>query len=238
MEFSVVTATYKASSSIKKCLDSVQVNICMETEQLVMDNLSGDGTDQIVRQYDHTVFSSEADQGIYDAMNKGVDRSSGKIISFLNADDHYLPGTLEKVFRAFEAHPECSVVYGNILVNGKEYRPPSGIASFGGARIFHPAAFFRKELFEKYGKYDDSFRICADLDFFLRIRRAGEKFYFLDEALTVFALDGVSTRRRDQTAKEVRQILIRHGYSSVFAYGYHFMMKLRAFAAKILKRRS
>ena len=238
MRFSVITATYKARHCLKTCLDSVKDNILSseETEQIVVDNLSEDGSDLLVREYAHAKFFAERDSGIYDAMNKGIRLSSGQIVSFLNADDSYLPGTLAKVRTAFEEHPECSVVYGNILVNGKEFRPPAGLASFDGARIFHPAAFFKRELFEKYGVYEDSFAICADLDFFLRIRKGGEKFYFLNEPLSVFALDGVSTRRRHQTAKEVRQILISHGFGSVFAWGYYLSMELRAFASKILKR--
>ena len=236
VEFTVITATYKARECLKKCLDSVQENLLPETEQIVVDNLSGDGTDLLVKEYPHVKFISEADSGIYDAMNKGIKYSSGKIISFLNADDSYLPGTLAKVKKAFEEHPECSVVYGNIMVNGKIFRPPTGAASFHGARIFHPAAFFRRELFERYGGYDTSFGICADLDFFLRIKKAQEPFYYLDEPLAVFALDGVSTRRRKQTAQEVRSILIRHGFGRIFAYGYYCFMRVRFFLAKMLKR--
>ena len=236
MEFSVITAAYKARECLKKCLDSVQENLLPETEQIVVDNLSGDGTDLLVKEYPHVKFISEADSGIYDAMNKGIKHSSGKIISFLNADDSYLPGTLAKVKKVFAEHPECSVVYGNIMVNGKIFRPPTGAASFHGARIFHPAAFFKKKVFEKYGIYDTAYRICADLDFFLRLRENREAFYYLDEPLAVFALDGVSTRRRKQTAQEVRSILIRHGFGRIFAYGYYCFMRVRSFLAKMLKR--
>ena len=151
MDFTIVTAAYKARECLGKCLDSVQETLLPGTEQIVVDNLSMDGTDLLVKEYSHVKFISEADSGIYDAMNKGVRLSSGKIISFLNADDSYLPGTLAKVKKAFEEHPECSVVYGNIMVNGRMFRPPTGAASFHGARIFHPAAFFRRELLNGMG---------------------------------------------------------------------------------------
>ena len=123
MDFTIVTAAYKARECLGKCLDSVQETLLPGTEQIVVDNLSMDGTDLLVKEYSHVKFISEADSGIYDAMNKGIKHSSGKIISFLNADDSYLPGTLAKVKKAFEEHPECSVVYGNIMAECSVRQP-------------------------------------------------------------------------------------------------------------------
>ena len=177
---------------------------------------------------------SEKDNGIYEAMNKGIRNAGNELIACLNADDAYLPGTLNAVMERFDSVPESDIVYGNILVNGREVKPPKGIASFGGARIFHPAAFIRRSLFERIGYFDESCRICADLDFFLRAKETGAVFTYLDRPLTDFALGGLSTVRRKQTAAELRHILIRHGYPRLFAYAYYCAMRLRSAISRII----
>ena len=227
-DFSIVTATFNAGGSIRRCLQSVRENRLAETEHLVIDNQSSDDTLEKVRAFGNVRVISEKDNGIYEAMNKGIRSAGNELTACLNADDAYLPGTLEAVKERFESVPESDIVYGNILVNGREVKPPGGIASFGGARIFHPAAFIRRSLFERIGYFDESFRICADLDFFLRAKESGAVFTYLDRPLTDFALGGLSTVRRKQTAAELRHILIRHGYPHRVADSYSCAMRLRA----------
>ncbi len=233
-DFSIVTATFNAGGSIRRCLQSVRENRLAETEHLVIDNQSSDDTLEKVRAFGNVRVISEKDNGIYEAMNKGIRSAGNELTACLNADDAYLPGTLEAVKERFESVPESDIVYGNILVNGREVKPPGGIASFGGARIFHPAAFIRRSLFERIGYFDESFRICADLDFFLRAKESGAVFTYLDRPLTDFALGGLSTVRRKQTAAELRHILIRHGYPRLFAGSYYCAMRLRAKISKFL----
>ena len=231
-DFSIVTATFNAGGSIRRCLQSVRENRLAETEHLVIDKQSSDDTLEKVRAFGNVRVISEKDNGIYEAMNKGIRSAGNELTACLNADDAYLPGTLEAVKERFESVPESDIVYGNILVNGREVKPPGGIASFGGARIFHPAAFIRRSLFERIGYFDESFRICADLDFFLRAKESGAVFTYLDRPLTDFALGGLSTVRRKQTAAELRHILIRHGYPRLFAGSYYCAMRLRAKISK------
>lgn len=231
-DFSIVTATFNAGGSIRRCLQSVRENRLAETEHLVIDNQSSDDTLEKVRAFGNVRVISEKDNGIYEAMNKGIRSAGNELTACLNADDAYLPGTLEAVKERFESVPESDIVYGNILVNGREVKPPGGIASFGGARIFHPAAFIRRSLFERIGYFDESFRICADLDFFLRAKESGAVFTYLDRPLTNFALGGLSTVRRKQTAAELSHILIRHGYPRLFAGSYYCAMRLRAKISK------
>lgn len=227
IDFSVITATYNMEQTVAACLASVQKNKLDHTEHIVVDGLSSDRTIDIVRQYPDVDYISEKDRGVYDAMNKGIRRSHNEILSFLNADDYYLDGVLEIVRKTFETHPESDIVHGNILVNGRICKPAKWIASFGGTRIFHPAAFIRRSLFEKLGMYDEKYRICADLDFFFRAKEAGAVFTHIDQPLTVFALDGLSTTERSQTASEVRDVLMSHGYSALFSHSYCAAMKLR-----------
>lgn len=236
VRISVITATYQPGAQLAECIHSVRENHAFEHR--IADNCS---TDRATREIlldaaaDATVVS-EPDRGIYDAMNKGLRAASGDVLACLNADDSYLPGSLDLVRRAFEAHPEAGIVHGSIVVRGKIHDPAQGVASFGGARIFHPACFVRREVFEKIGYFDLRYPICADLDFFLRAKEAGVVFYRVAAPRTVFAPGGVSTTRRKEAAREVRAILIAHGRGRIFAWGFYALARLRALAARILKK--
>ena len=233
MKISVITAAWNAETTIGRCVKSAAAPCA---EHLLMDNCSSDRTVETARSIDPAIrVFSAPDKGIYDAMNRGAAQAQGEILAWLNADDCYLPGTLEKVCACFTAHPETELLHGNIRVNGRTVRPPAGLASFGGFRVFHPAVFVRREVFEKYGPFDLSYPICADLAFFLKAGRNGVKFTYLDETLTDFALGGVSTARRKATAQEVRRILQANGYGRVFSAFWYAAMRARALAAAVLK---
>lgn len=234
MKIAVITAVWNAEKTVARCVESARFP---GVEHLLMDNRSTDRTLEIARSANPEIrIISEPDKGIYDAMNRGAAKAQGDILAWLNADDYYLPHTLEKVAAYFAEHPETELLHGNIRVSGREVRPASGIASFGGFRVFHPAVFVRREVFEKYGPFDLNYPICADLAFFLKAGRAGVQFTHLDEALTDFAIGGVSTKRRKATAQEVRRILKANGFGGCFAALWYYAMRGRALAAEILKR--
>lgn len=237
MKFSVISAVFRAESTIAACVRSVTEQKHADFEQILIDNCSPDRTLETALAVNPSLrIVSEPDRGIYDAMNKGAALASGEILSWLNADDRYLPGTFEAVEHYFSDHPETELLHGDILVEQRILRPPAGPASFGGFRVYHPAVFLRREVWERCGPFDLAFPICADLDFFLRAGRCGIRFRHLDRALTRFALGGVSTRRRKQTAGEIRRILIRNGRSALFADSWYAAMRLRALCAEGKRR--
>lgn len=230
MRFCVVTASFNPGRSLLSCAESVRSNGAFG--HWVMDKVSTDGSIKLLEPlpgFRHVI--SAPDKGIYDAMNKGIVLAPGEVVSFLNADDSYLPGILEKVRAAFEEHPDAEIVHGNIVVNGRTVRPPSGLASFRGCRIFHPACFIKRSVFEKTGKFSLDYPICADLDFFLRAKEQGIVFYYLDVPLTVFSTGGISCVRRKQAAREVVRILRAHGFSVWFAASFYLAARFRAFAS-------
>lgn len=234
LDFSIITVTYNAGEKIKDCLTSVQNNRLPNTQHIVIDNLSTDNTLAIVRAFGEVSVIAEKDTGIYNAMNKGIQHTDKPLIACLNADDAYFPGTLAAVREVFSTNSASDIVFGNIIVDGREIKPPRGIDSFGRARIFHPATFIKRSLFTRIGQFDETFRICADLDFFLRAKEAGAVFTYLDRPLTVFARGGISTTARRQTAVEVRKVLCKHHYSKMFAWALYLAMRFRAHLAIIV----
>ena len=232
MFLSIVTVTKNAAGTVARAAESLGCPLPDGVEYILKDAGSTDGTCEVVRgiRPDAVVVQSP-DRGIYDAMNQGWAGARGEYVMFLNADDRYLPGALEEIMRELRANPDTDILHGCIRVNGRKYSPAQGVASFRGARIFHPASAIRRSLLERLGGFDIQWKICADLDFFLHAKESGAVFRFVDREITDFALGGVSTVRRKETASEVRRILLARGFGRCFADGYYLAARLRACAA-------
>lgn len=236
MFLSIVTVTKNAAGTVSRAAESLGRPMPDEVEYILKDAGSTDGTCETVRGIrPEAMIVQEPDRGIYDAMNQGWTRARGEYVMFLNADDQYLPGALEEMMRELRANPDADILHGCIRVNGRKFAPAQGASSFHGARIFHPASAIRRSLLERLGGFDIRWRICADLDLFLRAKESGAVFRFVDREITDFALGGVSTVRRKDTASEVRRILLEHGFGRCFADGYYISARLRACAARAVR---
>ncbi len=141
MKVSVITVCYNANSTIEGCLRSVAQQTHTDIEHIVIDGQSSDGTIDTVRRYPHvTILISERDHGLYDAMNKGLDKSTGDYVIFINADDRFsAETTLAEVVQAIQRDPGGDVYYGSLEVRPSHgapfvFRPPP--------RLKHPSFWF------------------------------------------------------------------------------------------------
>ncbi len=180
MMFSVVTPSFNALTYLPRCCASV-ADQGVEAEHLVMDGGSTDGTPGwlAARALPHV---SARDNGMYDAINKGFDRARGEIVAHLNADEQYLPGTLKAVAAAFSANPGLDFVYGDALLvhpDGtlaayrKAYPLCWPLVTAGPLYVLTCTLFYRRRVLESGLRFDTSFRVVSDLDFVLRLLRAG-----------------------------------------------------------------
>lgn len=237
MKFSVITATYNSEKTIERTVRSVMAQRGVDIEHIIIDNCSTDRTLEIIAACKSPFVQvvSAPDRGIYDAFNKGLRIASGDVISFLNSDDFYLDGAFKKVAAVFSRNEDIACVHGNIQVSGKTCSPPKGFLSFRGRRIFHPASFMQKLIFDVIGDFDTGFNIVADLDFFLRVPDE-LKFIHLNETITDFALGGISTRRPLDVPFEIRKALIKNKYPYVLAQIIFLLEILRNIRAVILRK--
>jgi len=144
-------------------------------------------------------FVSGADKGQTDAINKGLARATGDILSYLCADDYLLPGALARVAEIFDAHPEVDVVYGDyaFLEGDSGWVRRKRVGPFSEERlrrdnfISQPATFWRRRVYERFGGFDESLRFCMDHEYWLRIAGSTSWFY-LPEMLAVQRLHGDS----------------------------------------------
>ena len=202
--FSIVTVCRNAERSIVRTVESVlsQSSFDGTVEHIVIDGASTDGTLDVLRPYPHLRVVSEPDAGVYDAMNKGISHARGSYVGILNADDWYEPDALTLAADSFGAYPDSSIVHGDIRRWGQngpldEVRPAAVRRSgaWFAMPLHHPASFVRRELFERFGGFDTTYRIFGDFEWISRVLRGGARLHYCPHVLTNFEVGGLSTMR-------------------------------------------
>ena len=213
-KITVITVTYNAEKYLRQTIESVINQTYGNIEYIIIDGGSTDGTADIIREYEEHIsyWISEPDDGIYDAMNKGIEAASGDWINFMNAgDSFYNQNVLENINFI---STEYDLIAGRELIkqeNGSFVEFEMLGLDFVNKGNFcrHQALFIRSSLMKKY-KYDTQFRIGADYDFMLKCYMNGYKFKFIDEIVDVFIDGGVSAS--DSTTGSIEALYIQNKY--------------------------
>ncbi|MEO0408950.1 MAG: glycosyltransferase family 2 protein, partial [Cyanobacteria bacterium P01_A01_bin.135] len=179
---SVITVCYNAADTLEKTIQQVLAQTYQPLEYIVVDGASTDDTPLVLERYAHRIthLISEPDEGLYEAMNKGLALASGDWIYFANADDYLLDAEAIAAVMAFvQAHPDCDFVYGNHETrhrNGDrriyQPAPPEEMLTelvYLGNCFIQPASFFSARSFEHLGPFCDRYKIAADYDWFVRL---------------------------------------------------------------------
>jgi len=176
MKISLISISYNSENTISKTFQSVKNQSFNNYEYLLIDGGSIDGTLNIAKEQDHiSKIVSEADKGIYDALNKGIKNTTGEIIGFLNSDDTFFDEkSLQNICNAFDDNIDC--IFGDLIytdVNENIKRVWKGSAFKKGTlkkgwMPAHPTFYCRRSVYEKLGLYDDSFKIAGDFELMLR----------------------------------------------------------------------
>ena len=185
--FSIITPTYNRSAFIKETVESVKSQNFPSIEHIVVDGGSTDETLDILREYPQLRIISEPDEGMYDAINKGLSIAQGTIVGILNSDDVYGPDIFSAIAQQFEANPDLEAVAGGTAV----FSDTSGKRQILRTRLWiepeelwfrlasYPSTnawFFRKTVFERYGRFNPKYRYAGDREFLLRAALAGMKY--------------------------------------------------------------
>jgi glycosyltransferase involved in cell wall biosynthesis len=222
---SVVTVCLNSERHIAECMESVLAQTYDNIEYIIVDGGSTDRTLEIMRGYDERIayWISEPDEGIYDAMNKGVGLARGDLVGILNSDDAYFPYTVEEVVRASLEHPEADVFHGDMLVIGKkgETRDIWRGSTEDMARKFqvmHPTCFVRRSIYDRY-HYRLEFSLGADCDLMFRLDSAGHVFYKIERPLALFRTGGASSDYY-RSRREIYLLRKEHGLIGPWEYRY------------------
>jgi glycosyltransferase involved in cell wall biosynthesis len=235
MRLSIVIPSYNKAQFLRATLDSVLSQSCPDIEILVFDGGSNDGTLSILESYGKKIeWVSRKDCGQADAINQGLQRATGDILAYLNSDDVYLPDALKTVINYFETHPECTALYGDAWhLHGdgsimeryytEEWSYPRLLDV---CYLCQPAVFWRREVMEVFGVFDDTLRYAPDYDYWLRVGREIDFFYLEGVYLAGSRLhqDTITLRDRVPVHHEILQIAMRYSPKPP----YRWLMNLAA----------
>lgn len=218
---SIVTPSFNQGEFIRETIESVLNQTYKNIEYRVIDGGSTDQTLEILKSYgDRFPWVSEPDRGQTNAINKGLALSHGEILAYLNSDDVLEPDAVEKVVKFFLTHPGIDLVYGkayyidktgNItgLYNTKDY---SFARLMSDNCICQPAAFWRKEIAERCGPFDESINFGMDYEYWMRMDRAGGKLFHIPDILARSRLyaETKTLSSREKIYLEIFDISERH----------------------------
>jgi glycosyltransferase len=207
MKTSIITVCFNSVETIEDTIRSVLGQDYKNIEYVIIDGGSTDGTLDILTKYQGQISKciSEPDNGIYDAMNKGINLATGEVIGFLHADDFYATKeTIKKVARVFEQN-KVDCLWGDLVYVSKEntekiirYWKSGGYRKNlfkNGWMPAHPTFFAKRCIYEKYGYFNTDFRIAADYEIMLRfLHKFNISNYYIPEVLVKMRVGGLSNR--------------------------------------------
>lgn len=245
---SIVTPTYNSDHFIAETLASVNGQSYPNIEHIIVDGGSHDNTLLILREYQKSTSNivsviSEPDDGMYDAINKGLSIAKGEILTYLNSDDLYDgSNVIDKIVHVFGKDGGIKWIYSNVkIINGHSqivanYRiPPFNWKTFACASwsfIPQPTTFWRKELFEEIGGFNKNYQMAADFDFFLkagmlstpkRVDFVVARFREHDDALT--------SKQQDLSKAEMKAIIEEHNLEDLSFYSLYRLLSWLQFKA-------
>ncbi len=235
MKLSIVTINYNNADGLRKTLASVAKQTYRDIEHIIIDGGSTDGSVDVIREYvsanpnkdpffKHTIkWVSEKDNGIYNAMNKGIRKATGAYVQILNSGDILAtPDVTEHMIKAVEEAEYPTIIYGNMIRDyghgkyckdvclgeraGKIQQPAVvewTMDDFIKGTVNHDPTYIRADLYKKYGLYDENLKICSDWKWFVNaVAFGGEKLYYIPIDVTIFDTTGISETNLEFREKE------------------------------------
>lgn len=221
-KLSIITICFDEVSSIRRTIESVLLQTYADFEYIVIDGNSSDGTTDIIAEFKDNIdiFISEPDSGIYNAMNKGLRKAKGDYVIFLNGGDYF---TSNNVIKNVINHlADYEIVFGDIIKSNSSHENTTSLSkttldpfTFFTHTLPHQGTFIKRELFNRFGLYDESFQIMGDYEFFKRvIVKFKVKAGYIPITIAIFNTDGISSNpryRRLQKREAARARLMTYG---------------------------
>lgn len=220
MTVSIITVSYNSAETIRDTIESVARQTYPHIEYIVVDGGSTDGTVDILKENEEVIdrWVSEPDDGIYDAMNKGIRMATGDIIGILNSDDWYEPEAVGTAVRAFQRHPDVGLVHGAMNVwdeDGQldaQYGKRGGLPAEFVAPFNHPTCFVRRRVYQALGTFSLDLPTAADYEFMLKLLNSEWRDLYVDQALANFRQGGATSRYALSPYSQIIKALRRNEY--------------------------
>ena len=229
MRVSIITICYNRVKTIEKAIQSVLSQDYEDIEYIIIDGNSKDGTQQIIEKYRNQIatYISEPDNGMYDAINKGLAIATGDIVGLMHSDDEFYDNhVISKIVEAFEASSKTEGIYGNGLYISNDEKQKVIRNRIGGNFSInklrngwlplHTTIYLKKTIIEKYGNYDLNFKFASDTEFLLRYLFINKiNIVYINSYLVKMRMGGISTskKRAVEVFKEDLKIYKHHNIS-------------------------
>ncbi|MEO5984833.1 MAG: glycosyltransferase family 2 protein [Ferruginibacter sp.] len=225
-KISIITINLNNVAGLQKTMSSVFKQTFKDIEYIIIDGDSNDGSKKLITEKEDKLsyWISEKDSGVYNAMNKGIKKASGKYLLFLNSGDYLVDeNILSKVSNELDG---TGIIYGNVFLIESPRSSWTGVypsrlsfQHFVDSSLPHPSSFIKRCVFDEVGYYDERLKIVADWKFFVdAICKFNVSYKHLDLTVSVFSLDGLSSL-------PANKVLIEEEKNAVFKNDYNAFIK-------------
>jgi len=244
-KISIITVVYNGEKYLEETVKSILNQTYQNIEYIIIDGASNDGTVDIIKKYEDKIsyWVSEKDNGIYDAMNKGIALCNGEIIGIVNADDYLYIDSIEKVVKIFEDN-KIDYTYGQVDLITEEgdfidTAISLGIESykykvFSHMPFLHPTMLIKKQVYHEIGTYNTKYTVSADYDFALKLLNTSFKGKRLDFSTGVFRMGGASGGVKSYL--ENHQLLLEHNVNFISVYFNTFILLTKLYIRKLFNK--
>jgi glycosyltransferase involved in cell wall biosynthesis len=215
LKFSIITPSFNSLTYLPRCVASIADQQGADSEHIIVDGGSREDTIKWLGRQRSLTWQSEPDRGMYDAINKGFKKATGDIVAYLNCDEQYLPSTLAEVAECFGRHPDVDIVFGDALL----VRPDGSLLSFrkayplrwpylmvGPLYVLTCATFFRRRIIDRGHLFNPEWRSVGDVEYFIRLLRAGVRSFHLRRYLAAFTMTGSNLSANMDSLMEYRAL--------------------------------
>ena len=240
-KISIITICFNSAKTIRQTIESVLNQTYSNIEYIIVDGMSSDNTLEIIKEYEQLFndkeisyrYISEPDNGIYDAMNKGIRMATGEWIGIINSDDWYERNALNEAFEEFLTDG-VDLVYGYVRFYRNDiatYQEVIYETELPYRTMNHQGIVYRKNLHERYGYYNPNYKVCSDYQFLTSCYLNGATFKFIDKLISHFRHGGAHTQLGFNGGVEEAQIKLQCGFIKKSKY---YKMLIRAFLRKFM----
>jgi len=235
LKISIITPSYNQGNYIEDNIKSVLNQNYDNFEHIIFDNLSSDCTIEVLKKYKHLKWFSEKDKGQTDAINKGLKVATGDIICYLNADDMLAEDCLNFVTEFFKNNNGVDIIYGNcifidttgsfIKVRKSEDFNLERLLYLGYSYIQQPSTFFRKEVINDVGFFNENLNYVMDYEYWIRCAKAGKILKYVDKNLAIMRIhkDAKTYTSNKKMFFEAFNVSRKFGGGKIFRYYLHFL---------------
>ncbi len=243
---SIITVVYNGEQFLEETIKSIINQSYDNVEYIIIDGGSTDGTLDIIKKYEDRIdyWVSEKDEGIYDAMNKGIDLVSGDWINFMNAgDSFYINETLREIFYNNYNFTNINVIYGDLEIDYGDFRRFQKAKSLSGiwkGMIFSHQSSFIRASYHKMHKYSLNYKIAGDFEFFYKFYENNTQFEYIAITIAIVDVEGLSDANRVECLKQKYDVVSQEKFSIKYYFYYTYAYTdqyFRVLLKKILSKK-